>query len=327
MATLQSRLIRRRESYLKYPGFTLISAGSMKSRKTFSRINRVMRRVGTPLDGEILQYPTLLSGWTLEEKAEATRKKATASPKVAIVVHIYYDEIWDEIEAVLKHIEPEFQLIISLTTDNPSLESRISSSFPSAAIHIIENRGRDVRPFMILLEKGVLDEFDYVCKIHGKKSEEHGDATLLGKMWRRRMLFDLLAAPGAFESAVDLFEAKPSIGMIGSRIFRRPNAVHSEEDSWGENRQTVKDLASRMGAGAARLDLDYFCGTMFWVRTAALAPLRHLGLSAEFESEAGKSDGTLAHALERGFSLSVRAAGYELAEVDRLEPPAPDVSA
>jgi len=35
MATLQSRLIRRRESYLKYPGFTLISAGSMKSRKTF----------------------------------------------------------------------------------------------------------------------------------------------------------------------------------------------------------------------------------------------------------------------------------------------------
>ena len=326
MATLQSRLIRRRESYLKYPGFRLISAGSIKSRKTFSRINRVMRRVGAPLDGETLQHPTLLSGWAPKEDARPKVSKTGASPRIAIVVHIYYEDIWEEIETILKQLRYDFQLIVTVPTDKTPLQERLFTAFPDADIHLIENRGRDVRPFMVLLEQGVLDKFDYVCKIHGKKSVVNGDATLLGKMWRRRTFFDLLAAPGAFEGAIELFEAKPSIGMIGSRVFRRPNADHSEEASWGENRQIVKNLASRMGLTARKLHLDYFCGTMFWVRTDALLPLRNLGLSAEFETETGKVDGTLAHALERAFSLSVRAAGYELAEVDRLEARAPEVS-
>ena len=50
---------------------------------------------------------------------------------------------------------------------------------------------------------------------------------------------------------------------------------------------------------------------MFWLRPAALRLLLDAHLEvAEFEAEAGQLDGTLAHAIERVFSLSASAGGF-----------------
>ena len=61
----------------------------------------------------------------------------------------------------------------------------------------MDNRGRDIGPFLALLERGRLDRYRYICKVHGKKSIDGGRQTYMGEMWRRRLLFDLLGAPGA----------------------------------------------------------------------------------------------------------------------------------
>ena len=141
----------------------------------------------------------------------------------------------------------------------------------------------------------------------------------MGSLWRRRLLFDLLAAPGLVENVVATFERDSSIGMIGPRAFRLPSKTYSEELSWMSNRETVLALAGRMGVPPDRFRLDFFAGTMFWVRPESLAPLRRLRFAETFPEERGLLDGSLEHAIERLFATSVVAAGYRLEDIDGAE--------
>ena len=182
-----------------------------------------------------------------------------------------------------------------------------------------ENRGRDVRPFLDLLESGRLDRYRYVCKIHGKKSNDGGRISYLGALWRRRSLFDLLAGPGIAEAIVQAFEADPSVGIIGPRAFRLPSETSPLEPSWGKTRPKVLELAAKMGVAPQEFRLDFYGGTMFWARPEALRPLRELKLARAFPEEQGLLDGGLEHATERLFTTSAVVAGFTLADSDGYE--------
>jgi lipopolysaccharide biosynthesis protein len=217
---------------------------------------------------------------------------------------------------VLKRLTIPFDLIVTTVPGRERLIEAVRRDFPLADIEVMENRGRDVRPFLVLLERGRLDRYRYVCKVHGKKSSDGGRMSYMGSLWRRRLLFDLLAALGLAEAIVERFERDASIGMIGPRAFRLPSETYSEELSWSVNRPMVLELAARMGVASDRFRLDFFGGTMFWVRPEALRPLRELGLAGTFEEEKALLDGGLEHATERLFATSVVAAGYRLANSD-----------
>ena len=107
--------------------------------------------------------------------------------------------------------------------------------------------------------------------------------------------------------------------MIGPRAFRLPRANYSEDLSWSANRALTLKIAERMGVSPHRFKLDFFGGTMFWVRPEALRPLRELNLAADMPHESGLTDGDLPHALERVLPTSVLAAGYTLADMDGYE--------
>jgi lipopolysaccharide biosynthesis protein len=104
--------------------------------------------------------------------------------------------------------------------------------------------------------------------------------------------------------------------MIGPKVFRLPKAGYPEDLSWSANRPMTLKIAQRMGIPADKFQLDFFGGTMFWVRPEALKPLRDLHLAAEMPYESGLIDGDLPHALERVLPTSVLAAGYKLADSD-----------
>ena len=57
-------------------------------------------------------------------------------------------------------------------------------------------------------------------------------------------------------------------------------------------------------------------GTMFWVRSQALEPLRGLSLAARaFAPEAGASCGAMEHAVDGLFNHSVQLAGFDVVGV------------
>ena len=319
-ARLRLAFFVKKRKFLKFDEFYLFSAGPKTERRRFTRYNRDMRNIGIEFDSELVgKHPELVYGWPAEATSPSQVTNGPADAPVAVVAHIYYEDTWPDIAGALKGLALPFDLIVTTVAGRERLIESVRRSYPRAQIEIMENRGRDIGPFLVLLERGRLDRYRYICKIHGKKSIDGGRETYMGILWRRRLLFDLLGGPRAANAAIDMFVRDPSIGMIGPKVFRLPNDNYPEDLSWSANRPLTLKIAERMGMPADKFQLDFFGGTMFWVRPEALKPLRDLHLAADMPYESGLIDGDLPHALERVLPTSVLVAGYKLADSEGYE--------
>ncbi|HEY1944485.1 MAG TPA: rhamnan synthesis F family protein [Roseiarcus sp.] len=322
-ASLRARLRAgwiKKKNVLGYPDFTIQIGGAKRFRRVLISATKYLQKLGTPLNGAtIRQRPELLLGWGPGAvplppfRGEPRRTEA----KVAVVLHLYYADLWPEISTVLQSLPLAFDLIVTTVPGREALIDAVRADFPSAAIRVVENRGRDVRPFLLLLEEGALDAYDCVCKIHGKKSLHGLKRNPYGEIWRRRLLFDLLCAEGAMAAAVERFEREPRLGLLGPEAFRVAGAEIADF-YWRKNRERLAWLLERLGIDAARIEPDFFAGTMFWVRPKALGPLRKLVLSRDFEPDQGRTDGALEHAVERVLAIAVKTADYGIQEINGL---------
>jgi hypothetical protein len=313
---LKASLTTPKDLRAGYDGFDLLFSGEKSARRAIRGVIRRLRRSGAAIDSlDFAENPELLTGW----RAQQPRPDLPVARSAALVAHVFYPDIWREILPVLSFAPASMDLIVTAPRENAELIAEIAQALPEASVIPVENIGRDIGPFLDLLEQGRLDSYALVCKIHAKKSSDGGRNAALGMVWRNRMLFDLLAAPGAVEAIVARFAAEPRVGMIGPRAYRYPSALCSLERAWGGNRAKVFELAGRMGVAEQAFRLDFFCGTMFWVRPEALRPLRRLELSRRFEAEGGAIDGALEHAVERLFSAAVERAGYRVEGVSGLD--------
>ncbi len=233
--------------------------------------------------------------------------------RTAVSVHLHYPDAWPDIAAALSHLPRPFGLFVTATDEAAVLEADIRAEHPFAEFMRVPNAGRDVRPFIALLERDSFDGYDIVCKLHGKKSLREGRPTLLGELWRRAALLDLVAGRDNLRDVFALFSEHPDVGIVGPARFRLPKDAFGEHDAWSGNRDETLRIAETIGIDAADFKLDFFAGTMFWFRPEALAPLRGKGFGAieAYSTEAGKIDGAVEHALERLFSAATRAAGFE----------------
>lgn len=95
-------------------------------------------------------------------------------PKVAVVVHLYYEERWSQIACHLRRINEPFDLIITTPAERASfIETQVMPTFPSASIHVVPNLGMDVLAFMRVIPKLLSSHYCAVCKIHTKNRRTH----------------------------------------------------------------------------------------------------------------------------------------------------------
>jgi hypothetical protein len=122
----------------------------------FTTFNKHMLDAGVALDGEMLTaHPELLTGWPTR-KSMRTAMPPGSHNKAAVIAHVYYEDTWTDIAEALKRVTIPFDLIV---TTNPGRERFVEcarADFPDADIEVVENRGRDLRPFLSLLERVVL---------------------------------------------------------------------------------------------------------------------------------------------------------------------------
>ncbi|MCA9522824.1 MAG: hypothetical protein KC609_17740 [Myxococcales bacterium] len=233
--------------------------------------------------------------------------------RVAVVVHLYYIDLLDEICGYLKHIVEPFDLFVTtpFEGDVHRILNRTSSLAHSVTVWLTENRGRDIGPFTALFRSGSLDGYLAVLKLHSKKStySEQGAA------WRRQIYGSLVGDSLTVRRTLRLFE-RGDVGIVGSHAF-----FLSDEQFWGANYDAVKRLLTLAGTltNGDEPTLGFFAGSMFWFSPKALAAFAAIPeASLHFEAENGKQDGTLAHAIERIFCSIAHAARYRVTTL-RLE--------
>lgn len=217
-------------------------------------------------------------------------------PKVAVVVHVYYPELWPEIAARLRALSHPFDLWITTTTDRQeSVTAQVRADFAEARIHARPNAGMDVLPLLHLVPELVRHGYVAVCKLHTKQ----GDGEL-AEVWRGVMLDALVGDDALFHQTAQAFASNPVLHLAGPASL-----YQSVRKLMLDNAPELERFWS-LWTGLAwpqdgTFDWGFFAGTMFWVRPETLQPLATALLEhAGAWWEAGyQKDGQAVHAIER----------------------------
>lgn len=234
-----------------------------------------------------------------------------ADPRIGVVCHLFYDDLAAEIFEVLGNIPFAFDLFVS--TSDEAKRERITAAFAcfdrgTVEVRVAPNRGRDIAPKLVTFAD-IYSRYDYVLFVHGKKSAKSS----VGQQWRDTLIDGLVGSADTVRSIIGLFERHASVGIVMTQHFHAilPH-LH-----WDHVFGRARGLARRMGfALTPRHVLDFPSGSMFWARTAALAPLLSLGLDYDdFPPEQGQTRRTPQHTIERLFLFVAEHAGYRWVKV------------
>jgi hypothetical protein len=227
---------------------------------------------------------------------------------VAVVLHLFYHNLWDEFRDALKQQSFPFDLFVTATgsfDEIAPLRARILQTFPNAHIWAMPNHGRDIFPFLHVLQSGVLSGYAAVCKLHGKLSPHRAD----GAAWRAALTDGVMGAPQDTAARLAGFLTNPSLGL-----WVADGQICEGDDWWGINRQRAEKILARMPDGAlGDGPLRFPAGSVYWAKPQVLTALAALQLTADdFEREQQLVDGTTAHAVERLMGHVTRQTGLQM---------------
>jgi len=259
-------------------------------------------------EGAVLEPDARLGHAWLEGTRQALSLAVSPAPapaKPCAVVHAWHIDVFDELLARLQASGVDWRLVVTTAPEHAdAIRLRLDRAGIEAELAVFENRGRDILPFLHVANRLLDEGVDVVLKLHTKRSRHRQD----GDDWRDELL-DKLLSPGRASALHAAFGSDPALGLVAPEGHLQPLGYF-----WGDNEDNVLRLATHLGIDAPAPDTDRFvAGSMFWTRLAALRPLLDAHLDPQlFEPERGQVDGTCAHAIERLFALSARAAGFRI---------------
>lgn len=232
--------------------------------------------------------------------------------RILVHLHVYYEEQLPEFLEKLLRIQKcaQLHLAVTMPENHPFLleiKSQIMRSFPEADVYTLPNIGYDVFPFVSILQRSDLNEYDYVLKLHTKDKTDRkltylNDCALTDRQWSEQLVHALIGSPRCFRKAVRLFESNSKLGLVGAG-----SCIIEEE----EYLQMINAELAHIRLPAIS-SLKFIAGTMFLARTAPLKILCKYKMTDFQKSEISVKNGTFAHVFERLFGGVVQAQGYSV---------------
>ena len=245
---------------------------------------------------------------------------------IAVTAHVFDVQLWPEIKDALESIPEPYDLFV--TAASGSVAEAVAHDAPAAAAQVctalVQNRGRDMAPFVASLETLCTLGYELALKIHTKGTSTRSD----GAEWRRDLFDKVLGTETTARAIIRAFRSRPELSLVAPTGHLLPIELY-----WGRAVETEYNLdhfehvAQRIGLPRRTHGFSFPAGSVYWFRPAAFTALASLALGPEdFSIEAGHVDGTLAHALERLVGLLASTDGWEVlssGEVNYSESPTP----
>jgi lipopolysaccharide biosynthesis protein len=237
------------------------------------------------------------------------RESFKAKHHRAIAIHLYYENLatWFA-QRVGDFGGVDVYVTVPRAIDWDTAQA-VRESFGEAYILEVDNRGRDIRPFLMMYSRFLEGDYDFVCKLHSKKSSHLSE----GDQWRVDMVGQLLGP--AARDALNMYQSKSSVGILVPR-----GSLESlvNPDIRLRSEKNLITLAARLNCKITFRE-SFVAGSMFWFRPSALQSLYQLLVQGlEFEPELGQVDGTIAHAIERIVCIAAKAAGMSTREFGEM---------
>lgn len=254
-----------------------------------------------------------------EIKSEPIITTEPTNKKVALVIHLYYHDLWDEMVSYINTLSNHnYDLYITLVDDSTYetqhnwMIEEIQQMYPDAKVFNVPNKGMDIGSFLLVMNYIIQNklEYDYICKIHTKKSIKSSQLThgkTFGNHWRKKLIEPLVGSNMNTYKCIKMFENN-STGMI--------TAKHNINTYIGKNTEHINHLKSILNIKDGN---HFVAGTMFWVRFNILCNYFYNSdiIDTVYNMlEDGyildKDNGSYTHAMERIFGYIVTDLKYNI---------------
>ena len=240
--------------------------------------------------------------------------------RIAIHLHIFYVDLASEFAEFMRYMPFPYDLFVSVTSeaDRVVCEQVFFDALHMGKLTVVtvSNRGRDIAPFFCVFGMA-LQEYTYVAHLHSKKSLYNNGKTA---GWLEYILRSMLGSELQIRRIFSLLAGKDDVGFVYPQNF---SGLPYLANTWLANKGMGRLWCRRLELGALPEGyFDFPAGSMFWARVEALQPLFDAGIRNEdFPEEAGQTDGTFAHCLERILGLVPQHVGFKTAIIRDREKP------
>jgi lipopolysaccharide biosynthesis protein len=227
---------------------------------------------------------------------------------VAVHAHIFYEDLINEIINKTNNIPVKFDLY--LTTDKEQKMKFIKnytdiySKANNAFIKVVENKGRDILPFLVQM-RVVIDKYKYLCHLHSKKTPY---VPGLGERWRTYLFNNLLGTKEIISDVLSDFETDNKLGFIFPENYHQivEHTMFLIPKTKERMNYLLKILFHRYKISDKYVEFP--AGDMFWSRTKAIYQIFKIDLRHNVPREKGSK--YILFALERIWLFIVKINGY-----------------
>ena len=223
--------------------------------------------------------------------------------KILVVIHAYYPESLATIFPSLRHMPCRFDLVVTVCScgDKEVVKEyleKVDLPIDVLDIKVLTNLGRDLLPFVQVIKGLRLQNkaYDFVLKLHTKRSVASGKGKEFGGKWLEGSLSNLLGSPENVKYILlELLQTTNCAlvsPLISLDVFRFCK--------WKNNLAPISHLLDRFGVRESPEDFICFpAGSMFWVDFKAAVLIASCFEESRVPPEPLPSNGSYLHAFER----------------------------